>query len=71
MTTLTIDIPDSEIIIVSDFIKKRGGKVLNVDSDDDLTEAEFALLQESYKEALLIKKGMIKAIPLSELWNEK
>jgi hypothetical protein len=70
MTTLTIEIPDSEITIVSDFIKKRGGIVLNIDSDIDLTEAEFALMQESYKEALLIKKGVIKALPVSELWND-
>jgi len=70
MTTLTIEIPDSEIATISNYIKKRGGSILNVTSDDDLTEAEFALLQESYKEALLIKKGVIKALPVSELWKE-
>ena len=70
MTTLTIEIPDSEKATVFNFIKKRGGNILNIDSDEDLTEAEFALLQESYKEALLIKKGVIKALPISELWND-
>jgi len=70
MTTLTIEIPDNEKAIISDFIKKRGGNILNIDSEDDLTDTEFALLQESYKEALLIKKGVIKALPLSELWND-
>ena len=70
MTTLTIEIPDSEKATIFAFIKKRGGNILNIDSEDDLTEAEFALLQESYKEALLIKKGVIKALPVSELWND-
>lgn len=70
MTTLTIEIPDSEKATISDFIKKRGGNILNIDSEDDLTEAEFALLQESFKEALLIKKGVVKGIPASELWND-
>jgi hypothetical protein len=70
MTTLTIEIPNKEKTKFFDFIKKRGGNIINVESDDDLTEAEFALLQESYKEALLIRKGEIKAIPISELWND-
>jgi len=70
MTTLTIEIPDSEKVTIANFIKKRGGNILNIESDEDLTEAEFALLQESYKEALLIKKGVIKALPVSELWND-
>ena len=70
MTTLTIEIPDSEKAVIFDFIKKRGGNIVTVESDDDLTQAEFDLLQESYKEALLIKKGVIKAVPISELWNE-
>jgi hypothetical protein len=69
MTTLTIEIPDNERATVSAFIKKKGGNILNIDSEDDLTEAEFALLQESYKEALLIKKGVLKALPVSELWK--
>lgn len=70
MTTLTIEIPDSEKSSVFDFIKQKGGNILNIESDDDLTESEFALLKESYKEALLIKKGTIKSIPISELWND-
>jgi len=69
MTILTIKIPESELSVVSEFIKERGGKILTVDSEDDLTEAEFKLLQESYKEALLIKKGLIKGLPVNELWN--
>lgn len=70
MTTLTIEIPDSEKAAIFEFIKKRGGNILTVDTEDDLTETEFALLQESYKEALLIKKGVVKALPISELWND-
>ncbi|HEY8782990.1 MAG TPA: hypothetical protein VIM16_15295 [Mucilaginibacter sp.] len=70
MTTITIEIPDSERATIFNYVKKRGGNILNIDSDDDLTEAEFALLQESYNEALLIKKGVVKALPVSELWND-
>jgi hypothetical protein len=70
MTSLTIEIPKSEIAIISDFIKKRGGNILNIDLDNDLTEAEFALLQETYREALLIRSGVIKPVPVSELWND-
>ncbi len=70
MTTLTIEIPDVEKAIISHFIIERGGNILNIDSDDDLTEEEFLLPQESYKEALLIKQGIIKALPISELWND-
>ncbi len=70
MTTLTIEIPDSEKAVIFDFIKKRGGNIVTVEADDDLTQAEFDLLQESYKEALLIKRGTIKSVPISELWNE-
>ena len=70
MTILTIEIPETERAIISNFIKERGGNILNINSDDDLTETEFALLQESYNEALLIKKGVIKALPLSELWKD-
>lgn len=71
MTKLTIEIPESEQIDVFDFIKQKGGNILTIDAaDDDLEAEEFALLQESYKEALLIKKGIIKSLPVSELWDE-
>jgi hypothetical protein len=70
MTTLTIEIPDSEKAVIFDFIKKRGGTIVTIEADDNLTQTEFDLLQESYKEALLIKKGIIKPVPISELWND-
>jgi hypothetical protein len=70
MTTLTIEIPDSERDSILKVVKKAGGNVLEIDTDDDLSEAEFKLLQESYKEALQIRDGKIKAIPASELWND-
>jgi hypothetical protein len=63
MATLTITIPDDGRDIIADTIKKLGVNILSTDAEEDLTEAEFELLQESYKEALLIKKG----IPASEL----
>jgi hypothetical protein len=70
MTTLTIEIPDNGKVAIFNFIKKRGGNIVTVESDDDLTPAEFDLLQESYKETLLIKKAVIKPLPISELWND-
>jgi hypothetical protein len=70
MTTLTIEIPDSERASILKVVKKAGGNIIDIDSDDDLSKAEFKLLQESYKEALQIRDGKIKAIPASELWND-
>lgn len=72
MTTLTINLPDSGKDIISDIsalVKSAGGEI-SINSDDDLSDNEFALLKESYKEALLIKDGKSKGIPTSELWND-
>jgi hypothetical protein len=71
MTTLTIQLPDNKsgvIADIADIIKKVGGHI-DIDSDD-LSPKEFELLQEGYKEALMIKDGLIKGIPASELWND-
>ena len=71
MTTLTIQLPDSESSIIptiSNLIKKAGGSII-IDNDD-LSEAEFAALQEACKEAVLIKEGKLKGIPASDLWND-
>jgi len=71
MTTLTIQLPDDKISVITDIadiIKKAGGFV-DVDTDN-LAPKEFALLQEAYQEALMIKKGQKQAIPASELWND-
>ncbi len=71
MTTLTIQIPDGEIDVIttiSNIINNVGGK-MEVENDD-LSQKEFELLQESFKEALLIKDGLKKGIPASELWND-
>jgi hypothetical protein len=71
MTTLTIELPDNEtdvIATISNIIKNVGG---HIDIDNgDLAPAEFEMLKESYKEALLIKAGKKKATPASELWND-
>lgn len=73
MTTLTIQIPDAEhsvITTISDLVKKAGGQI-NIDIDDDnLSQREFEALQEGLKEAMLIKKGLSKGIPASQLWND-
>jgi hypothetical protein len=71
MTTLVIEIPDNEITDISNIIKAKGGNVFYVNADDeDMTPAELALMKRGLKEAMLIKEGKIKAIPISELWND-
>lgn len=71
MTTLIIEIPDSETGDISDIVKAKGGNVVYVNTDDeDLTLDELELLKRGIKEALLIKEGKIKSIPFSELWND-
>jgi hypothetical protein len=66
MTTLTIEIPDNKRSSFLEVIKKAGAEILDIETDD-LSEAEFKLLKESYKEALLIRDSKI---PGSELWND-
>lgn len=73
MTTLTIHIPDGEVSILSQLmsITKNAGLIVSVDKDDDhLSESEFKSLQNACEEVVLIKKGLSKAIPISELWND-
>ena len=71
MTTLIIEIPDSETGEISNIVRARGGKVVQIDAvDEDLTPTELELLKRGLKEALLIKEGKIKSIPFSELWND-
>ena len=73
MTTLTIHIPDSEVSVLSQLISitKNAGLSVSIDKDDDnLSESEFKSLQNACEEAVLIKKGLSKAIPVSELWND-
>ena len=70
--TLTIELPDNAndiIATISNLIKDAGGSI-SIDADDNLTQTEFDLLQESYREALQIKNGTVKPIPASELWND-
>jgi hypothetical protein len=69
MTTLTIEIPDNKRSSFLEVIKKAGAEILDIETDD-LSEAEFKLLKESYKEALLIRDSKIKSAPGSELWND-
>jgi hypothetical protein len=71
MTTLIIEIPDSDASEISNIVRARGGNVVQIVADDeDLTPAELALLKRGLGEALLIKEGKIKSIPFSELWND-
>jgi hypothetical protein len=71
MTTLTIELPDNEtdvIATITNMIKNVGGRI-DIDNGD-VTPAELAMLQESYKEALMIKAGLKEGTPASELWND-
>ncbi|TFF35046.1 hypothetical protein [Mucilaginibacter psychrotolerans] len=74
MTTLTIQIPDSQSSIISAIseITKKAGLSIVIDNDDDdgLGEDELKALQRACEEAVLIKKGLAKATPASEMWDE-
>ena len=73
MTTLTIEIPDDNSLLLSELIKltKNAGLKVRIDNDEDnLSESEFQSLKNAAEEAVLIKKGLLKGIPASELWND-
>jgi len=71
MTTITLEIPDSATGDISNFVKEKGGNILNMHTDEeDLSEMELELLKKGLKQAILIKEGKIKSIPFSELWND-
>jgi hypothetical protein len=71
MTTVTIELPDNRVDVlatIADIIKNAGGS-LEIDNGD-LAPRELEMLIEGYKEALAIKEGKQKGIPLCELWHE-
>jgi hypothetical protein len=70
MTTLTIEIPDSEVKEVSTYIKQKGGKVRKKNSTASLKHAQLASLEQGLREAILISQGKMEGIPLSKLWDE-
>lgn len=71
MTTLIIEIPDSDANEISNIVRARGGNVVDIDANDEnLTPTELELLKRGLNEALLIKEGKIKSIPFSDLWND-
>ena len=73
MTTLTIEIPDDNSSLLSELIKltKNAGLKVRINNDEDnLSESEFQSLKNAAEEAVLIKKGLSKGIPISELWND-
>ena len=41
-----------------------------LEDDEELSINELLLLKESYREALAIKDGTVKALSASELWND-
>jgi len=74
MTTLTIQLPDSEtgiITTISEIVKNVKGSSINIDSDDDgFTESELTSIKRSLKEVAMIKKGELKPLSMSDLWDE-
>ena len=66
MTTLIIQLPDSEtgiITTISDIVKNVKGCRIEIDIDDDgLTENELTSLKRSLKEVAMIKKGELKPL---------
>jgi len=73
MTTSTIEIPEDNSSILSDIIKltKNAGLKVRIENDEDnLSESELQSLKNAAEEAVLIKKGLSKGIPVSELWND-
>jgi hypothetical protein len=74
MTTITIQIPEGEtsvITAIADIVNTVKGSRINIDNDDDgFTENEIASLKRSLKEAALIKKGELKPLSMSDLWDE-
>jgi hypothetical protein len=74
MTTLTIQLPDSEtgiITTISEIVKNVKGSSINIDSDDEgFTESELNSVKRSLKEVAMIKKGELKPLSMSDLWNE-
>ncbi len=69
MTTLTIEIPDGVIAEVSQIVKKKGGRII-ANSKSNLSKKEQISLNQSLKEAELIKTGAVKALSFDDLWNE-
>ena len=73
MTTITIHLPENDNAIISnisDIVKKIKGSRIDVDIDDGLTEAELEGLKRSSKEVAMIKKGEMKPLSMSDLWDE-
>ena len=73
MTTITIHLPENDNAVISNIsniVKKIKGSRIDIDIDDGLTEAELAGLKRSLKEVEMIKKGEMKPLSISDLWNE-
>jgi hypothetical protein len=74
MTTITIQLPESEVGIIrtiADIVKNVKGSHIDIDSDDDgFTENELASLERSLKEVAMIKKGKLKPLSMNDLWDE-
>jgi len=70
MTTLTITIPDNITQEIASYIEQKGGKIVSSVSARANKSAQKASLKKGLTEDMQIKKGELKSIPLSELWNE-
>jgi hypothetical protein len=70
MTTLTIEIPDSEVKEISSYVKQKGGKVVKKNSAAAVKRAQLASLKQGLTEAILISRGEMGGTPLSKLWDD-
>ena len=74
MTTITIQIPETEtgiITAIKDIVQNVKGSRIDIDSEDDgFTDGEFEALKRSLKEASMIKKGDLKPLSMNDLWDE-
>jgi hypothetical protein len=69
MTILTIEIPDSSALAISQAVEKEGGSIL-AHSDDGITKEEQLSLNQGIKEAKMIKAGTLKPLSFDDLWDE-
>ena len=74
MTTLSIQLPDNETAIITEITKivnnVKGSHIDIFIDDEGLTENELTSLKRSLMEVALIKKGELKPLSMSDLWDE-
>jgi hypothetical protein len=70
MTILTIQVPDSEMQDISNYVRQKGGQIVAEVSLSSIRRSQKLSLKKGLTEAILIERGEMKAKPLSDLWDE-